>query len=145
MTAALRSMTLDDVPAVYRLGAACYDCTAIPYVFWTLGEVAHHFESFPDLCVVAEADGAVVGFGLAAPSYELLVGTGHVEWIAVAPEQRREGLARRLVQTLLQALRARGCDTVVADVTGTNEPSRRLFARAGFAEGTTITFFRRRL
>jgi ribosomal protein S18 acetylase RimI-like enzyme len=138
-------MTLDDVPAVYRLGAACYDCTAIPYVFWTLTEVGHHFESFPDLCVVADADGEVVGFGLAAPSYEVLEGTGHLEWVAVAPEQRREGLARRLVDTLLEALKARGCQTVIADVTGANEPSRRLFERAGFDEGTTITFFRRRL
>ena len=145
MTAALRPMALDDVPAVYRLGTACYDCTAIPYVFWTLAEVCHHFESFPDLCVVAEADGAVVGFGLAAPSYELLEGTGHVEWVAVAPEQRRDGLAMRLVETLLDALKERGCQTVIADVTGANEPSRRLFARAGFDEGTTITFFTRGL
>jgi ribosomal protein S18 acetylase RimI-like enzyme len=145
VTAAVRPMTLDDLPDVYRLGTACYDRSAIPYAFWTLAEVADHFANSPDLCFVGDSGGAVVGFGLGAPSYEILEDTGHVEWIAVAPDHRGGGLARRLVEALVHGLDARGCRVVVADVAGANEPSRRLFTSTGFDESSTITFFTRRL
>jgi L-amino acid N-acyltransferase YncA len=42
-------------------------------------------------------------------------------------------------------LRARGRKEVVADVSSANEASRVLFARAGFDEGISVTFFTRRL
>jgi ribosomal protein S18 acetylase RimI-like enzyme len=141
----IRSMTLDDLPHVYRLGTACYDVRDKPYNYWSIREVADHFEGSPDLCFVADSDGAVVGFALAAPSYEILENTGHLEWVAVAPEHRQSGLATQLIEAVVDRLRARGRQDVVADVSSANEASRGLFRRAGFDEGISVTFFTRRL
>jgi len=141
----IRQAEVEDVAAVYRLGEACYDRTDKPYNYWTLREVADHLESAPGLCFVAETDDEVVGFALAAPSYEVLEETGHLEWIAVAPDQRRSGLATRLVDTVVEELKTLGRRDVVADVSSANEASRSLFRDAGFEEGISVTFFTRRL
>lgn len=145
MTATLRPMALEDLPAVYRLGTNCYDLHDKPYNYWSVREVAEHFELSPDLCLVADGGGEVVGFALAAPSYELFENTGHLEWVAVAPDQRRNGLAARLIEAIVERLRERGCVDVVADVSSANETSRTVFRRAGFDEGISVTFFTRRL
>ena len=138
-------MQVEDLPAVYRLGTRCYDLADKPYNYWSVSEVADHLERHPGLCFVADDDGAVVAFALAAPSYEVLENTGHLEWLAVAPEHRRAGLAVRLIDVVVDELRALGCQDVVADVSSENEASRLLFRRAGFDEGMSITFFTRSL
>ena len=138
-------MRVEDLPAVYNLGLRCYHVLDKPYNYWSVREVADHFEGQPGLCFVAAEGDDVVAFVLGAESYEILEDTGHLEWIAVAPEHRREGLAVRLIDTFVEALRARGRRVVVADVSSANEASRVLFARAGFDEGISVTFFTRRL
>jgi ribosomal protein S18 acetylase RimI-like enzyme len=138
-------MQVEDLPAVYRLGERCYDVLEKPYNYWSVREVADHVETAPGLCFVAEAEGRVVGFALAAESYEILDDTGHLEWVAVAPEHRLEGVATRLIAAVVDALRDLGRTVVVADVSSANQASRRVFARAGFEEGIAVTFFTRRL
>jgi len=138
-------MEVEDLPAVYRLGLRCYHVLDKPYNYWSVREVADHVESHPGLCFVAEAEGAVVGFVLGADTYEILEDTGHLEWLAVAPEQRREGLAARLIETFVEALRATGRKEVVADVSTANEASRAVFARAGWTQGISVTFFTKQL
>lgn len=145
MSAAVRAMQVEDLPAVYRLGLRCYDVVDKPYNYWSVREVADHFETQTELCFVADDGGEVVGFALGAESFEIIEDTGHLEWIAVAPEHRREGLAVRLIDTFVEALRARGRKQVVADVSSANQVARVLFARAGFEEGISVTFFTRRL
>jgi ribosomal protein S18 acetylase RimI-like enzyme len=138
-------MRVEDLPAVYRLGLRCYDVLDKPYNYWSVREVADHFETETGLCFVADDGEEVVGFALGAESFEIIEDTGHLEWIAVAPEHRREGLAVQLIETFVEALRARGRRQAVADVSSANEASRVLFARAGFEEGISVTFFTRRL
>ena len=130
-------MTVEDLPAVYRLGLECYDVLDKPYNYWTVREVAEHVET--------EAGGEVVGFALGAETYEVLEDVGHLEWLAVAPSHRGAGLATRLIGAVVEALAARGRTEVVADVSSANAASRGLFARAGFEEGISVTFFRRPL
>jgi ribosomal protein S18 acetylase RimI-like enzyme len=141
----IRRMELDDLPAVYRLGLRCWDVLDKPYNYWSIREVAEHLETEPDLSFVAIADDVVVGFVLGADTYEILGDTGHLEWVAVAPEQRGDGLGVRLIETFVEVLRSRGRREVVADVSSTNETSRAVFERAGFDAGIEITFFKRRL
>lgn len=145
MSVSIRPMELDDLPAVYRLGARCWDVLDKPYNYWSVREVAEHFEQEPELSFVAVEDGRVVGFVLGAASYEILEDTGHLEWVAVDPDRRRDGLGTRLIEEFVGAVRARGRKDVVADVSSRNDASRALFARAGFGEGIGITFFTRRL
>jgi ribosomal protein S18 acetylase RimI-like enzyme len=143
--ATIRPAQVEDLPAIYRLGLRCYDVRDKPYNYWSVREVADHLEQESALCFVAEEDGVVAGFVLGAETYEILKDTGHLEWIAVAPEHRRGGLAVRLIETFLDALRACGRKDVVADVSTANQASRGLFDRAGFSEGISVTFFVRPL
>jgi ribosomal protein S18 acetylase RimI-like enzyme len=138
-------MELEDLPAVYRLGLRCWDVLDKPYNYWSIREVADHIETEPDLSFVAVDEGKVVGFVLGAKSYEILQDTGHLEWVAVAPEHRGDGLGGRLIEAFVGALRSHGPSDVVADVSSVNDASQALFRRAGFAEGIGITFFTRRL
>jgi ribosomal protein S18 acetylase RimI-like enzyme len=141
----IRRMELEDLPAVYRLGLRCWNVLDKPYNYWSIREVADHFETEPDLSFVAVDNGSVVGFVLGAESYEILEDTGHLEWVAVAPEHRGGGLGGRLIEAFVDALHSRGRREVVADISSKNDASRALFRRAGFDEGIGITFFTRRL
>ena len=141
MSAAIRPMSVDDLPQVYKLGLRCYDVRDKPYNYWSVKEVAHHVEENPDLCYVAEHDGQIVGFVLGEESYEVLEDTGHLEWIAVAPEHRGQGLASRLIETLVGIFRELGKARVVADISSENEASRGMARKLGFTEGISVTFF----
>ena len=54
--------------------------------------------------------------------------------IAVAPELRREGLGRLLLEWILEEARRRGCARVILDVRPSNRAARCLYDRLGFAE-----------
>ena len=61
-----------------------------------------------DVALVAEEDGALVGFGMGVlwPTSDVL--RGSVKLLAVAPEHRRQGIGGRLLDLLEDGLRARG-------------------------------------
>lgn len=83
--------------------------------------------------VVAEDDGAVIGFAKAGPwrardAYRFTAETG----IYLAPERHGAGVGGRLYAALLEACDAAGFHTLVAGVSLPNEPSVRLHDRLGF-------------
>jgi L-amino acid N-acyltransferase YncA len=84
--------------------------------------------------LVAEADGAVIGWaGLspyddASPWY---TGIGEAA-VYVARASRRSGAGRELLAALGDAAAAEGYYKLIAKIFDTNEPSLRLFERAGF-------------
>lgn len=141
----IRPMRVGDFAAVYELGLRCYDVLDKPYNYWSIREVADHLEGNPGLCFVAEAEGQVVGFALGDATFEIIEDTGHLEWIAVAPEYRRRGLGVQLVGHAVEAFRELGKRRVVADISSANEASRAMAARAGFTEGISVTFFAKEL
>ncbi len=85
---------------------------------------------------VAEADGAVVGYGYAGlegPDWMALRGPAGVIYdLIVDPERRGQGVGRRLLDALLQALAERGAPQVVLFTATQNQDAQRLFAAAGF-------------
>ncbi len=54
--------------------------------------------------------------------------------IAVPPDQRGRGAAKRLVAAFLEQSRARGATGAFLEVAQDNAPARRVYAQAGFAE-----------
>ncbi len=145
MAVTIRPMRVSDFSQVYELGLRCYNVREKPYNYWSISEVAAHLEGNPHLCYVAEADGQIVGFGLGEESYQILENTGHLEWIAVAPEYRRQGVATRLIQTLLRVYQELGKEQVVADISSENAASRGLARKLGLSEGISVTFFVKKL
>ena len=141
MAVIIRPMSVDDFAQVYKLGLRCYNVRDKAYSYWSIGEVAHHLESNPHLCYVAEDGGQVIGFGLGEEKYETLENTGHLEWLAVAPEYRRQGVALRLIDELVRVFRELGRAAVVADISSANTASQGMARKAGFTAGVSVTFF----
>ena len=91
----------------------------------------------PDsIILVAERDGAVVGYtfaGLEGYDYMALRGpAGVLHDIVVDPAHRGGGVGRRLLESTLARLAARGAPRVVLSTAARNEAAQRLFDRAGF-------------
>lgn len=95
---------------------------------WTREGLLELLQASQAIARVVEADGMVVGYVLArwvADSAEILN-------LAVAPEARRLGLARRMLDDVLAALVSRGVREVYLEVRQSNAPARRLYEIRGF-------------
>ena len=59
-------------------------------------------------------------------------GTGHLGNLAVVPGRRRRGIARRLVEDLLDRARGLGIDALALEVRVSNFPAQGLYRAHGF-------------
>lgn len=69
---------------------------------------------------------------------------GWINRLAVLPEYRGRGIARRLVRAAEHGLQERGMQILAALIEGDNTASQRLFAKLGY-ETTDIRYYRRKL
>ena len=58
----------------------------------------------------------------------------HINTIAVAPDRRRGGLARALMERVMGEAVGAGCSAATLEVRASNLPARRLYAALGFTE-----------
>lgn len=93
---------------------------------------------FADTCIVAEREGALVGF---VSGYRLPADpTVYFLWqVGVGASGRGHGLASRMIQAILARDACRGVTELNTTITRSNEPSRRLFAHLARAEGAEIS------
>lgn len=91
--------------------------------------------------LVAETDGgAISGYVVALNAAD----EGEILNLAVAPNGRRHGLGRALVEQILEVLSARGVRQVYLEVRESNQPARALYAAHGFKEvGRRKQYYRR--
>ncbi len=73
-------------------------------------------------------DGRLAGYAL----YSLVAGEGEILNLAVEPAAQRRGFGRRLLDAVLDALRAAGTTAVYLEVRQSNHPAIQLYASAGF-------------
>jgi len=93
----------------------------------------------PDLFLVAVLDGRVVGSVMAG--YE-----GHRGWInylAVAPQRRRRGLGRRLVEEAERLLLALGCPKINLQVRSINRDVIQFYQRIGYLQDDVVSLGKR--
>jgi len=93
----------------------------------------------PDLFLVGLLDGEIVASVMAG--YE-----GHRGWlnyVAVAPEFRRRGLARRILAEAERLLRAEGCAKINLQVRASNQPAVEFYRRLGYAMDDVISMGKR--
>lgn len=77
----------------------------------------------------------------------LATGDGRKGWInrvAVDPSHRRQGLALRLIEEAEQELKQRGITVIALLIEPGNDPSRRLFERAGYKDFPGIIYMSKR-
>ena len=89
-----------------------------------LGELSH-----PGVyAMIAERGGRLLGYVLAW----LSSGSGHIGNLAVAPEERRRGVARRLLEDLLERAGSLGVRSLVLEVRVSNFAAQALYRAQGF-------------
>lgn len=123
----LRLRALADAPDAF--GSTYEAAAARPEQVWKsrLAELDGHL----DAALLAEVDGAPAGlaWGRIEPDAQH---TATVYQMWVAPEHRRSGAGRRLLDTVVAWAAGRGVTSVCLDVTIGNEPAERLYEAAGF-------------
>lgn len=65
---------------------------------------------------------------------QVVAGEAELLTIAVAPEARRQGTGRALVEAFMTEARSRGAETAFLEVAETNLAARSVYAAAGFAQ-----------
>lgn len=88
----------------------------------------------------AEMDGELVGVVLGTHDGR----KGWINRLAVHPEVRRRGVARRLVRALEERLRAEGIEIITALVEAWNANSMAFFRETGYVEHPEMIYFSKR-
>lgn len=113
-----------DIEAVMEIERLSFRTPWSPQVF--LDEIARA-EAFVDV-MRHVADGRVTGF----VNYWRVVDEVHLLNVAVHPDARRQGYARRLLDHVIGFARQHGCRLVTLEARRSNELALRLYQRVGF-------------
>jgi ribosomal protein S18 acetylase RimI-like enzyme len=135
-TIRIRPFAVTDEVAVIELWRACN--LVVP---WNdpARDIARKMQVNPELFLVAVEAERVVG--------TVMVGyDGHRGWInylGVAPDQRRHGIGRLLMQEAETRLRALGCPKINLQVRTSNTEVIEFYKRIGFKEDPVVSFGKR--
>lgn len=123
----IRPATADDVGAVAALEQECLGDDA-----WSAALVEEGIRgALPTIhYLVAERDGLVTGHAVASVAGDI----AELQRIAVAPEQRRHGLATALLDAVVELSRAGGADRLLLEVREDNAGALAFYAARGFVE-----------
>lgn len=123
----LRPATARDVSGVAALERGAFGADA-----WSHDVLREQLTGSRRTAVVAqdEREVGVVGYAVGAVAGDV----ADLERIAVAGSHRRRGLARAMLDVLLQELRRQGAERVLLEVGAGNDGARAFYKAAGFAE-----------
>ena len=145
----IREMSLLDLPAIFALGERLFPADKWPALYrtWDQYELAVHFASDSETCLVAELDDKVVGFALgtllekrgSAWTY------GYLLWLGVDTDLARTGIAARLFERMTDLFIKLGARMIMVDTDAENEPALAFFRSQGFGQETPHLFLSRNL
>ena len=118
----IRRMTVDDIDAVAAIEAATFPTP------WSRDAFASEMRNVAARYLVAEMDGAVVGFAGAW----IILDESHITNIAVLREHRGQGIGRLLTAGLLQYLSNLGAAYATLEVRRSNTVAQSLYESLGF-------------
>lgn len=130
MTVMIQRATRADRDALVSLERQLFPSDAwSPDVF---GDELSHPDSFYLVARRHEESDPIAYGGLRAP--HLPGGQGDIQTLAVAPDFRRQGIAREILLALLSEASSRGVSEVFLEVRADNQPARALYESEGFRE-----------
>ena len=145
----IREMTLQDLPGIFALGERLFPADKWPALYrtWDEYELAVHFASDSETCLVAELDGAVVGFALGTLLEKRMSSWtyGYLLWLGVDPDLARNGVAARLFGAMTDLFIKLGARMIMVDTDAENEPALAFFRNQGFGQETPHVFLSRNL
>jgi len=120
----IRRMRSDDLPRIMEIETASYGAP------WAESSFRALLRRADAALFVADSRGTVAGYAVCWA----IADQGELGNIAVAPEWRRRGLARRLLTTVIETMRARGVRELYLEVRPSNDVARHLYETFGFVE-----------
>lgn len=97
---------------------------------WSENSIGCELTNPLSLWLVALEAGAVVGY----VGSQSVLGEADMMNLAVHPQYRRLGIARKLVLELIEQLKAQGSHILVLEVRASNEPAIQLYTELGFTQ-----------
>ncbi|MBD5434470.1 MAG: GNAT family N-acetyltransferase [Treponema sp.] len=123
----IRKMQIEDYEAVYRLWLSCKGM-GLNSVDDSREGIEKFLRRNPETCFVAEKDGKIAGVILAGNDGR----RGYIYHTAVSSEQRRQGIASRLLDAVLTAFENIGITKVALVVFERNADGNAFWEKAGF-------------
>lgn len=123
----IRTMTISDYDAVYSLWLSCKGM-GLNNLDDSHDGIERFLNRNPETCFVAEKDGTIVGVIIAGNDGR----RGYIYHTAVNPDYRRQGIAKRLVDTALEALKELGINKAALVVFDRNSDGNSFWENAGF-------------
>ena len=120
----IERMTADRVSAVAELEALCFSDP------WSENSVASELKNPLSVWLVATEEDRVVGY----VGSQTVMGETDMMNVAVHPDHRRRGIARRLIEALIEALKTRDSHSLTLEVRASNGSAIALYADLGFEE-----------
>ena len=132
----IRAFKSGDEKAVIRLW---HDCGLVVPDNDPLKDIQRKQGEHPELFLVAVGDGEIVGTVMGG--YE-----GHRGWVnylAVAPIQRKTGIGKMLMKDIEARLLKMGCPKINLQVRETNADVRTFYEKIGYAQDKVISYGKR--
>ena len=124
----LRAFRASDLAELQRLDARCFP----PRIAYSRAELEYFVRHPRSTTIVAERDGQIAGFCVMDWKLESGRKLGHFITIDVAPELRRNGLGRLLMQAGEQSLAEMGCVAIVLEVSVNNASAHGFYEHLGY-------------
>ena len=119
---------------VAKIAALERECFSLP---WPEEIIASQLSGPGKIMLAAEEEGAFAGYmGL-----QYVLDEGYISNVCTAPEHRRRGIARRLVDACQSWAQMQGCKEFASDCELDNLESQRFHQACGFAEVNRIVCF----
>ena len=130
----IEQMNADHVPQIAEIERLCFNDP------WSENSIATELSSRISLWLVALDGQRVVGY----VGSQSVLGETDMMNIAVHPDYRRQGIAEKLVLSLVDALKAKGNYCLTLEVRASNEPAKALYGKLGFTQvGLRKNYYRK--
>ena len=97
---------------------------------WSENSIASELKNPLSLWLVAEEEGCVLGY----IGSQTVMGEADMMNLAVHPDYRRRGIARKLVLELIEQLKTQGSHILILEVRASNDPAIALYTDLGFTQ-----------
>jgi ribosomal protein S18 acetylase RimI-like enzyme len=132
----IREMSIDDFSEVFHIGEEVFTAEFSPSLYrtWDEYEVTTLFNSDSELCLVAEAGDAIVGFalGTTVEKHHSPWKYGYLVWLGVKKGLQKARVGERLFREIRRRMKVQGVRMIIIDTDADNEAAIRFFQKQGF-------------